>query len=207
MGPRSCWTRTLSDSNAQWAKQVGFATSVNWPVGLGGKGNEGVAGIIENTQYSLGYLELAYVLSNPTLISAGTVENAAGNFITANQTSVQAALAAGSSGLPAGNTHWTNVSIVNAIFNDTTAKTAYPITSFTYVLVYQQQTNQNTAIALANFIWWVVNDAQGAGAKIGYVALPAAVVTSDDTTINSITYNGAPGTHRILASGGIPPIF
>jgi phosphate ABC transporter phosphate-binding protein len=191
-GTTFVWTQYLSDSNPTWAKQVGFATTVNWPTGLGGKGNVGVAGVIENTQYSLGYLELSYVLSNPTLITAGQVQNAAGNFISANQTSVQAALAAGSGSLPAGNVPWTTVSIVNAIYNDTAATKAYPITSFTYVLVYQQQTNKQTATDLANFIYWVVNDAQSAGLNIGYVSLPASVVTLDDTTLGTITYNGTP---------------
>lgn len=191
-GTTYVWTQFLSDANAQWAKQVGFATTVNWPTGLGGKGNEGVAGVIENTQYSIGYLELAYVLSNPTLITAGTVRNAAGNFMNANATTVQAAITAGAGNLPAGNAQWTTVSIVNAIYNDTAATNAYPIVSFTYLLVYQQQTNQANAVALANFIWWIVNHAQGAGAKIGYVSIPSNAVTLDDATLNSITYNGTP---------------
>ena len=189
-GTTFVWTQFLSDASAKWAKQVGFATTVNWPTGLGGKGNEGVAGVIENTPYSLGYLELAYVLSNPTLITAGTVQNAAGNFMNANATTVQAALTAGAGNLPAGSAPWTTVSIVNAIYNDTAATNAYPIVSFTYLLVYQQQTNQANAVALANFIWWVVNHAQGAGTKIGYVPIPSNAVTLDDATLNSITYNG-----------------
>lgn len=191
-GTMYAFTDYLSDASSQWASQVGKGTSVNWPVGKGGKGNEGVAGIIENNQYSIGPLEISYEIVNKGLISYGAVQNAAGNFILANLTNTASAVQAGATNLPAGNAQWTNVSIIDNIYNDSAATDAYPITTLTYLLVYQQQTNQAKGTALVNFLWWVVNSAQSAGASLGYVALPANVVAIDQATINSITYNGTP---------------
>jgi phosphate ABC transporter phosphate-binding protein len=205
-GTMYTFTNYLSDSNAQWKKNIGYSTgAIAWPTGIGCKGNEGVAGCIETTPYSLGPLEIAYVAENPTLISYGAVENAAGRFITpnlvknpttgvthVNTTSILDAAAAGGTGLPAGNAVWTPISIVNAIYNDTAAIYAYPITTFTYLVTYQAQTSQTQGELVVNFLWWAVNHAQAAGASIGYISLPANVVALDDTTIKSITYNGTP---------------
>jgi phosphate transport system substrate-binding protein len=192
-GTMYAFTNYLTDSNAQWKSQVGYSTTPNWPTGKGCKGNEGVAGCIENTQYSIGPLEIAYALENPSLIQVGSVQNAAGNYITANDTTVSATVQAGAaSGLPAGNGIWTSVSIINSIYNDTSATNAYPITTFTYIVAYQVQTNQVAGEILTNFLWWVVNSGQQAGASIGYIPLPANVVSIDNTSIKSITYNGSP---------------
>ena len=189
-GTMYAFTNYLTDSNAQWKSQVGYSSLPPWPTGLGCKGNEGVAGCIENTQYSLGPLELSYVIQNPTLISYGPVQNAAGNFILANVTNIGAAVQAGASGLPAGNGVWTPVSIINNIYNATTATNAYPITTFTYLVVYQAQPSLATGELVVNFLWWAVNHAQSAGVNLGYVPLPANVVALDDTTIQSITAGG-----------------
>lgn len=191
-GTMYAFTNYLSDASSQWASQVGKGTSVNWPTGRGGKGNEGVAGIISNTQYAIGPLEIAYEIINTNLISYGTVQNAAGNFLLANLTNIASAVQIGANSLPAGNAQWSNVSIIDNIYNNTAATNAYPITTLTYLLVYQQQADQNKGTALVNFIWWLVNSAQAAGANLGYVPLPANVVAIDNTTINSITYNGQP---------------
>ena len=191
-GTMYAFTDYLSDASSQWASQVGKGTSVNWPTGHGGKGNEGVAGIISNTPYSIGPLEISYEIVNKGLISYGAVQNAAGNFILANLTNTASAVQIGATNLPSGNAQWSNVSIIDSIYNDTAATDAYPITTLTYLLVYQQQTDQAKGTALVNFLWWVVNSAQSAGANLGYVALPANVVAIDKATINSITYNGQP---------------
>ena len=191
-GTMYAFTNYLSDSNAYWAAHVGYSTTPPWPTGIGCKGNEGVAGCIENTQYSIGPLEIAYYIENPSLIHYGTVKNAAGNFILANQTNIGFAVQAGASGLPAGNASWTPVSIVNNIFNDTAATNAYPITTFTYLVTYQKQTSQAQGVLVVNFLWWVVNSGQQAGVSIGYIPLPSNVLTLDDATIKSITYNGVP---------------
>ncbi|MDE1852165.1 MAG: phosphate ABC transporter substrate-binding protein PstS [Thaumarchaeota archaeon] len=192
-GTMFAFTNYLSDSNAYWKQHVGTGTLPNWPTGLGCRGNEGVAGCIQNTPYSIGPLEIAYEIVNKGSISYGSVQNAAGTFVLANLTNIAAGVTAGATGLPAGNAVWTKVSIINNIFNDTKDANIYPITTFTYFMVYQQQTgDQSKATATVNFIWWVVNSAQSAGSNLGYPALPANVVTLDDATINSITYNGTP---------------
>ena len=199
-GTMYAFTNYLTDSNAQWKSQVGYSTTPTWPTGLGCKGNEGVAGCIENTQYSIGPLEIAYAIQNPTLISWGAVKNAAGNYITATgcasasnctASTIDAAVTAGASvGLPAGNGVWTPVSIINNIYNDTAATNAYPITTFTYLVTYQAQSSLAKGELVANFLWWAVNHAQTAGVPLGYIPLPSNVVTLDDTTIQSLTAGG-----------------
>jgi phosphate ABC transporter phosphate-binding protein len=192
-GTMFAFTNYLSDSNAQWKSQVGIGTSVNWPTGLGCKGNAGVAGCIQNTQYAIGPLEIAYQIQNPGAISYGSVRNAAGNFVLANLTNIaQAMQAGGTVGLPAGSASWTTVSIINNIFNDSKDTGIYPITTFTYALVYQQQSSQQSGSAVVNFIWWVVNSGQSAGANLGYPPLPSNVVQLDDATLKTVTYNGTP---------------
>ncbi len=192
-GTMFAFTNYLSDSNAQWRTRVGYSITPNWPTGIGCKGNEGVAGCIENTQYSIGPLEIAYAIENPSLISYGAVRNAAGHFILANESNIAAAAAAGASaGLPSGDAPWTGVSIINNIYNDTSAPTAYPITTFTYLIAYEKQSSQTQGRLVVSFLWWVVNDGQQAGVSLGYVPLPSNVVALDDNTIKSITYNGVP---------------
>lgn len=192
-GTMYAFTNYLSDANKQWKNKVGSGTSVNWPTGIGCKGNEGVAGCIANSQYSVGPLEIAYEITNKGLISYGSVQNAAGNFILANVTNTALAVqAGGSAGLPAGNAKWTGFSIINNIYNDTKDTGIYPITTFTYALVYQQQGDQLHGAAVVYFLWWVVNSGQSAGGNIGYPPLPSNVVALNDATLKSITYNGAP---------------
>ena len=191
-GTTYVWTDYLSHASSVWNTTVGKSTSVSWPVlssSIGAKGSEGVSGVIQGNKYSIGYMELAYATSDK--LTYGEVQNAAGNFITANSTTVAAAVAAAASEkLPAGNQTWTNVSIVDTIFTNTTATNAFPITTFTYIMVYKGQTNQQTGQALVNFLWWIVNTNNVAAGGLGYTPLPPAVVTIDDATISSMNYNG-----------------
>jgi phosphate transport system substrate-binding protein len=198
-GTMYAFTNYLSDSNGEWKTKVGYATSVNWPTGIGCKGNEGVAGCIANSQYSIGPLEVAYQITNPGTINYGAVQNAAGRYILANLSNIAEAVNAGVKvGLPASSAHWTGFSIVNNIFNDTADPYIYPITTFTYLLVYQNLgasyagTTQAQATATVNFISWVINSGQKAGVSIGYPALPASVISIDNAALASITYNGTP---------------
>jgi len=192
-GTMFAFTDYLSQVSSQWATLVGKGTAVNWPVGLGGKGNEGVAGVIQGNQYSIGPLEIAYEILNSGLISYGAVQNAAGNYILANLTNINSALAAaGSAALPPGNGVWTSVSVIDSVVNNSTATNAYPITTLTYLLAYQAQTDQVKGTDIVYFLWWVVHDGQSAGGKYGYAALPANIVALDEATIRSITYNGQP---------------
>ncbi len=198
-GTMFTFTNYLSDSNAQWKTQVGTGTLPKWPVGVGCKGNEGVAGCIANTQYSIGPLEIAYEITNKGAINYGAVQNHFGSFILANLTNIAEAVNVGVSApnsVPAGNAAWTTFSIVNNIFNSS-AKYIYPITTFTYLLVYQNLsasyagTTQAQATATVSFINWVLTSGQSAGVSIGYPALPSSVIAIDHTTLASVTYNGA----------------
>jgi len=200
-GTMYAFTDFLSKSSSQWATQVGTSKKPAWPTGLGYNLNAGVAAGISQNPDSIGPLEIAYVLQNPGAIYYGNVQNAAGNYITPSVASAQAALAAGaSSGLPAGNnaTAWSSVSIIDSIFNNASATTAYPITTMTYALLYQNQAYASVSAAQAaatvNFLHWIVNSGQSFGPTLGYVPLPANLVTIDDTTLSMATYNGTPIT-------------
>jgi len=200
-GTMFAFTDYLSQASSTWASQVGKGTAVDWPKdngnAIGALHNSGVAETIIENDYSIGPLEIAYELENSGQISYGAVQNAAGNYILANVTNVAASLQAGASaGLPAGNAEWSNVSIVDNIYNDAVATTAYPIATLTYALVYQEQNYNHRSYAesaaTVNFISWIVNTGQTFGPRLGYVSLPANIVAVDNTTIKLITYNGTP---------------
>jgi phosphate transport system substrate-binding protein len=198
-GTMYAFTDYLSQASSTWNTQVGKSKTPAWPVGLGYSLNSGVAaGIIQNP-YSIGPLEIAYVLQNPGAIYFGTVQNAAGNFILPSVTTAQAALTAGATNLPAGDNMaaWSSVSIIDNIFSDAAATNAYPITTMTYAIVYQNQDYPSSspfsaaqAAATVNFLHWIVNDGQVLGPNAGYVALPASIVAIDDTTLALVNYNG-----------------
>jgi phosphate ABC transporter phosphate-binding protein len=198
-GTMYAFTDYLSQSSTTWNSTVGKSKTPAWPVGLGYSLNSGVAaGIIQNPN-SIGPLEIAYVLQNPGAIYFGAVQNAAGNYILPSVTTAQAALDAGATSLPAGNNMvaWESVSIIDNIFQNTAATNAYPITTMTYAIVYQNQDYPSSsafsaaqAAATVNFLNWIVNSGQVLGPNAGYVALPASIVSIDNTTLASITYNG-----------------
>jgi len=202
-GTMFAFTNFLYDSSSTWASQVGKpSTSPAWPSApaqIAAPKNAGVAAAISETNGAIGPLEIAYILENTgqTSLYYGTVQNAAGNYILASVTNIAAALQAGAAaGLPAGNAAWTSVSIVNNIFNDTAATSVYPIVTLTYALVYQNQ-NYNSrsyaeSAATVNFLSWIVNSGQSLGKGLGYVPLPANIVSVDDATLKLITYNGTP---------------
>jgi len=195
-GTMFAFTDYLSQSSSQWASQVGKGTSVQWPnpggVAIGSKGNGGVAASIASNVYSLGPLEIAYEIQNPSQISYGAVQNAAGNYILANVNNVASALKAGASSLPAGDASWSSVSVVDSIFSDTAHTDIYPITTLTYALVYKEQTSYTQGAALVNFLSWVINKGQSMGPSLGYASLPDNIVAIDNNTLKLITYNGSP---------------
>ncbi len=178
-GTTNIWTSYLSAVNADWAKQVGAANSVQWPVGLGGKGNEGVSGVVKQTGYAIGYVELAYAQQNNLPVSF--VKNKAGKFIQATTDSVS--LAAAGVKLPDD----MRIKIVNADGAD-----AYPITGFTWLLVYEKQTDAAKAAAVTRMLWWATHDAQVSNASLGYSPLPLPAVQKDEALIEKITLNGKP---------------
>jgi len=188
-GTTFVWTDYLSQASQLWNNTVGENTAVSWPLGFGAKGSEGVSGVIQGNQYSIGYMESAYATIDK--LTFGKVQNAAGNFVLASGTTAAAAVAAAAStSLPQGFESWINVSIVNRVYHNSTAANAYPITTFTYIMVYTHQADSVKGTALANFLWWLVNDAQTGVSTLGYVPLPQSVVSIDDATIKLMTYNG-----------------
>jgi phosphate transport system substrate-binding protein len=173
-GTTYIWTDYLSKISPEWQSQVGKGTSVKWPVGLGGKGNEGVAGSIRQLQGSIGYVELIYAVQNN--ISYGSVKNAAGNFVKASLDSVTAA-AASAPKMPAD----FRVSITNA-----PGKDAYPISSFTWLLIPAQAKDASHSKILADFLNWMVTDGQKMTAALSYAPLPEGVVQKEKEAIKQV---------------------
>jgi phosphate transport system substrate-binding protein len=162
-GTTYIFTDYLSKISSDWASSVGKNTSVKWPVGLGGKGNEGVAGVIRQMQGALGYVELIYAVQNN--IPYGSVRNASGNFVKASLESVTAAAGSVKS-MPAD----FRVSITNA-----PGKDAYPIASFTWLLIPAQSKDASKGKILADFLNWMVDDGQKMTAALTYAPLPENV--------------------------------
>ena len=155
----------LAKLSPEWKKRVGVAGSVNWPVGLGAKGNEAVAGMVKQTPGALGYTEPAYATENK--IAFGSVQNAAGKFIKASAASVTAAAAAAVKQMPAD----FRVSITNPPGDD-----AYPVASFTWLLLYQDPKDKALAKIMVDFTKWALTDGQKYAADLGYAPLPKGVV-------------------------------
>ncbi len=173
-GTTFIWTDYLSKISAEWKGQVGAGTSVKWPKGLGGKGNEGVAGSIRQLPGSLGYVELIYAVQNK--IAYGTVRNSSGAFVKASLESVTAA-AASAPKMPADY----RVSITNA-----PGKDAYPISSFTWLLIPQKSKDPAKGKMLADFLNWMVTDGQKLTMALDYAPLPANVAAKVKETIKQV---------------------
>ncbi|MEM2920749.1 MAG: phosphate ABC transporter substrate-binding protein PstS [Candidatus Bathyarchaeia archaeon] len=192
-GTTFIWTNYLSQISQEWKANVGKGTSVNWPTGLGGKGNEGVAGLVSQNPYSIGYVEFIYAKKNN--LTWGCVQNAAGEFIEPSLESFATAAAYAAITLPRGDESWSKVSIVDNIVNNPQARGAYPITSFSYFMVYKELSvlpdmDEGSAKALVDFIWWAVHDGQKYSAELVYVPLPENVVKHNEETIRIITFKG-----------------
>jgi phosphate transport system substrate-binding protein len=173
-GTTYIWVDYLSKVSPEWQSQVGKGTSVKWPVGLGGKGNEGVAGMIRQMQGSIGYIELIYALQNH--IPFGVVKNAAGNFVKASLDSVTAA-AASLKSMPAD----FRVSITNP-----PGKDAYPIASFTWLLMPAQSKDPAKGKILADFLNWMLDQGQQMTAALSYAPLPTSVAEKVRAEIKQI---------------------
>jgi phosphate transport system substrate-binding protein len=218
-GTTFVWTSYLSAVSPEWSDTVGAGTAVEWPVGLGAPGNEGVANTIISTPNSIGYVELAYALTTDT--DYAYIQNMEGNFVEPSLNSTQAAvetavLSGGgtstnattpnnstgttnatdtqnttSINLPAGGESWTDVSLLNA-----PGANSYPIASFSYLLLYQDlSTNIDSmerARALVDFIQWAITDGQQFADDLSYVPLPDSVVQHNMQTLESLTFQGQP---------------
>jgi phosphate transport system substrate-binding protein len=174
-GTTYMWTDYLSKVSDEWKNKVSKNTSVNWPVGLGGKGNEGVTGLVKQTPNAIGYVELIYALQNK--IPYGTVKNAAGSFVKADVASVSAAAAGAVKEMPAD----FRVSITNA-----PGKGAYPISSFTWLLIPAKIQDTAKRDAIKGFLKWMLTDGQGYCEELSYAKLPKEVVERELKAINNI---------------------
>jgi phosphate transport system substrate-binding protein len=174
-GTTGIFTHYLSAVSSTWSSKVGAATTVNWPVGVGGKGNAGVAAAVKSTAGSIGYVELAYVLSNN--LSYAAVQNANMKFVLPSLDGAKAD-AANVTSIP----NDLRFFIVNAPGDD-----SYPISGFSWVVVYQHQSNANKGEALANMLWWMTHSGQQYAMPLNYVPLPDAIVTKAEAQIKSMT--------------------
>jgi phosphate transport system substrate-binding protein len=176
-GTTAIFTDYLSSVSPQWKSKVGTGTSVKWPVGLGGKGNEGVAGQVKNIKHSIGYVELAYAHENRLPYAA--LKNSAGKFVLPSIASTTAAAAGAAKTMPAD----FRVSLVNQ-----PGKDAYPIVGFTWLLVYQQQKDPVKGRKMVEFLNWELKKGQKMAADILYAPLPASVAGMVEKTVKTIRY-------------------
>jgi phosphate transport system substrate-binding protein len=174
-GTTYIWTDYLSKVNSEWKDKVGKGTSVNWPVGLGGKGNEGVTGLIKQTPNSIGYVELIYAAQNK--VPYGSVKNAAGTMMKADLASVTEAAAAAAKTIPDD----FRVSITNA-----PGKNAYPISSFTWLLIPEKFKDGAKRDAMKGFLKWAITDGQGDVESLSYAKLPKEVVDKELKAISKV---------------------
>jgi phosphate transport system substrate-binding protein len=174
-GTSYIWTDFLSKVSDDWKNKVGKGTSVQWPVGLGGKGNEGVAGLVKQTPNSVGYVELIYAVQNA--ITFGKVQNASGKFLKADLAGVTAAAAAAAKDIPDD----FRVSITNQ-----SGPTVYPISSFTWLLIPAQISDASKRDAIKGFLKWMLTDGQGYNEGLAYARLPKPVVEKELKAISLI---------------------
>jgi phosphate transport system substrate-binding protein len=178
-GTTYIFTDYLAKVSLEWQKSVGRGTSVNWPVGLGGKGNEGVAGLVKQTPNAIGYVELIYAVQNK--IPYGTIRNRAGTFVEPTLTSVTAAAAAAAQSMP---------DDFRVSITDASAADAYPIASFTWLLVPTRIEDGDKGAAIKKFLGWMLNDGQRFTTPLNYAPLPASVVALEQKALGAILAGG-----------------
>jgi phosphate transport system substrate-binding protein len=174
-GTTYIWTDYLSKVSTEWKDKVGKGASVNWPVGLGDKGNEGVTGQIKNASNSIGYVELIYAVSNN--IRYGSVKNSSGAFVKADLASVSAAAAAAAKTMP---------DDFRVSITDPPGKTAYPIASFTWLLIPEKFSNAAKRDAIKGFLTWMMADGQNYAEQLSYAKLPKEVIAKEKKALSSI---------------------
>lgn len=191
-GTTFVWSSFLSRANATWNSTYGHSTTINWPVGIGAKGNSGVTATVKSTTDAIGYVDINYALTNG--VAFGAVQNPAGNYIVANVTNIESAVIDSHPVFPAPTGDWYNFSVLDA-----PGAHDYPLATFTYLFVYTDlgkaygsSFSQTNAQALQDFLGWIVSTSgQSYSASLYYVPLSAAASAYDTSTINSLTYNGA----------------
>jgi phosphate transport system substrate-binding protein len=178
-GTSFVFTDYLSKVSPEWEKTVGRGTSVNWPVGIGGKGNEGVTGLVKQTPNSIGYVELVYALQNK--LQYGDLRNQAGRYVAPTLESVTAAASAAAAKMPED----FRVSITDPASPD-----AYPISSFTWLLIPTKIPDKDKGAAIKSFLSWMLTDGQAMAAPLNYAPLPPAVVEMEKRALDRITVGG-----------------
>ena len=180
-GTSFVFTDYLSKVSAEWKDKVGANKSPKWIGGIGAKGNEGVTGQVKQTPNTIGYVELAYAVQNK--LPVALIKNKSGNFVEPSIDAVTSAAA----GTVAQTPEDLRVSITDA-----EGATAYPISSYTYILVYQEQKDATKGKVLVDFLWWGVHDGENFAKELLYAPLPAEIVKRVEVKINSITAGGKP---------------
>lgn len=183
-GTSFVWTDYLSKVSADWAAQVGRGTSVNWPTGLGGKGNEGVSATVQQTPGAIGYVELGYALPNQDKISIGHLRNRSGTFVEPTIAAITAA-AAGAMEEMGPETDF-RVSIT-----DSPGPDAWPVASFTWILLHREYEDAAKATELVRFLWWAVTDGQEAAPALGYAPLPNAMTPWIEARLHTVAAGGS----------------
>lgn len=180
-GTSFVFTDYLSKVSPEWKEKVGADKSPKWPVGQGGKGNEGVTGQIKQQPNTIGYVELAYAVQNK--LPVALIKNASGKFIAPSIDAVTAAAASASAQTPED----LRVSITNS-----SGENAYPIAAYTYILAYKEQKSADKGKALVDFLWWGIHDGEQYAKDLQYAPLPEEIVKRAEAKINSITFGGKP---------------
>ncbi|MFL6334510.1 MAG: phosphate ABC transporter substrate-binding protein PstS [Pyrinomonadaceae bacterium] len=180
-GTSAVFTDYLSKVSPEWKEKVGAGTSPNWPVGIGGKGNEGVTGQVKQTPNTIGYVELAYAVKNNLPVSP--VKNRSGSFVEPSLDTVSAAAA---ESLP------TTPDDLRVSITDPAGAGTYPISSYVYALVYKDQRDATKGKTLVDFLWWGIHDGEGFAKELQYAPLPAETVKRAEGKINLIGSGGKP---------------
>ncbi|HET6780611.1 MAG TPA: phosphate ABC transporter substrate-binding protein PstS, partial [bacterium] len=180
-GTTAIWVNYLSKVSPMWKARVGEGTSVNWPTGLGGRGNEGVAGLVRQTPNTLGYVELAYALTNQ--MTFGSVRNKGGQFVRPTLSSTTKAMDGALKNIP---------DDYRVFFTNPDGKDAYPVAGFTWILINAEQTDAVKGKALAEFLWWAIHEGQKYAPTLLYAPLPKTLVTRVERTLKSVTARGQP---------------
>ncbi len=179
-GTTFIFTNYLSKVNKEWEEKVKYSTSVNWPVGLGGKGNDGVAGLVKQTKGSIGYVELAYAVHSS--IPYAILKNKSGKFVEANFKTVSAAAAGTAANMP---------SDLRAIITDAEGEDSYPISGFTWLLIFKDMKDKEKASAMVKFLNWAMDKGESYAEELYYSPLPKSVVKINHEKIKTITGGGA----------------
>jgi len=193
-GTTKVFTSFLSDESASWNTTYGASNVINWPPQtIGGKGNPGVAAAVQQNQNSIGYVELSYALQSE--IPYGKIQNAASRFTEPTTETLASAASAVSLILPPGNASWASIGSYFNLHTVEEPNDAYPITSFSYALVYQELNSKSgmtldKAKALTWFLWWAIHDGQHYALGLSYVPLPQIVITHNEATLKTISFNG-----------------